>query len=99
MSLSIYAHGVSILLISGSYCALTVAALTNLLTPELTANCAEFICRCVTFAAMLVAYQRHWMTRVNNSVGPKRTKGASGLIPERKHITAIRIAALQPWRC
>ncbi|KAI8373007.1 terpenoid cyclases/protein prenyltransferase alpha-alpha toroid [Radiomyces spectabilis] len=31
--------------IRGTYCALSVAALTNLLTPELTNNCAEFIQR------------------------------------------------------
>lgn len=29
----------------GSYCALSVAALTNLLTPELMENCADFIAR------------------------------------------------------
>lgn len=35
--------------IRGSYCALSVAALTNLLTPELTENCIEFICRSQTY--------------------------------------------------
>lgn len=35
--------------IRGSYCALSVAALTNLLTPELTKNCRDFICRSQTY--------------------------------------------------
>ncbi|KAL1926265.1 hypothetical protein VTP01DRAFT_5962 [Rhizomucor pusillus] len=42
--------------IRGSYCALTVAALTNLLTPELTANCAEFICRSQTYEGGIGPY-------------------------------------------
>ena len=33
----------------GTYCALSVAVLTNLLTPELTKNAAEFICKAQTY--------------------------------------------------
>ncbi|KAI7866985.1 terpenoid cyclases/protein prenyltransferase alpha-alpha toroid [Spinellus fusiger] len=35
--------------IRGSYCALSVAAFTNLLTPELTENCIEFIASAQTY--------------------------------------------------
>ncbi|KAI8062189.1 terpenoid cyclases/protein prenyltransferase alpha-alpha toroid [Gongronella butleri] len=35
--------------IRGSYCALSVATLTNLMTPELTANCGDFVVRSQTF--------------------------------------------------
>ncbi|KAI8096543.1 terpenoid cyclases/protein prenyltransferase alpha-alpha toroid [Halteromyces radiatus] len=35
--------------IRGSYCALSVATLTNLLTPDLTENCGDFIARAQTF--------------------------------------------------
>ncbi|RKP22467.1 terpenoid cyclases/protein prenyltransferase alpha-alpha toroid, partial [Syncephalis pseudoplumigaleata] len=35
--------------VRGSYCALTVASLLGIMTPELTANCADFIQRCQTY--------------------------------------------------
>jgi protein farnesyltransferase subunit beta len=41
---------------SGSYCALSVAALTNLLTPELTENCIEFIARSQTYEGGIGPY-------------------------------------------
>lgn len=40
----------------GSYCALSVAALTNLLTPELTANCNDFIKRAQTYEGGIGPY-------------------------------------------
>ncbi|KAG0190247.1 hypothetical protein DFQ28_002284 [Apophysomyces sp. BC1034] len=42
--------------IRGCYCALSVAALTNLLTPELTENCADFICRAQTYEGGIGPY-------------------------------------------
>ncbi|KAI9016429.1 terpenoid cyclases/protein prenyltransferase alpha-alpha toroid [Phycomyces nitens] len=42
--------------IRGSYCALSVAALTNLFTPELTENCIEFICRSQTYEGGIGPY-------------------------------------------
>lgn len=42
--------------IRGSYCALSVAALTNLLTPELTENCIEFICKSQTYEGGIGPY-------------------------------------------
>ncbi|KAG2210924.1 hypothetical protein INT47_000081 [Mucor saturninus] len=42
--------------IRGSYCALSVAALTNLLTPELTANCSDFIRRSQTYEGGIGPY-------------------------------------------
>ncbi|KAI8141795.1 terpenoid cyclases/protein prenyltransferase alpha-alpha toroid [Fennellomyces sp. T-0311] len=42
--------------IRGSYCALSVAAMTNLLTPELTNNCHEFICRAQTYEGGIGPY-------------------------------------------
>lgn len=42
--------------IRGSYCALSVAALTNLLTPELTENCIDFICRSQTYEGGIGPY-------------------------------------------
>ncbi|KAI9260219.1 terpenoid cyclases/protein prenyltransferase alpha-alpha toroid [Sporodiniella umbellata] len=42
--------------IRGSYCALHTAALTNLLTPELTANCIEFIARSQTYEGGIGPY-------------------------------------------
>ncbi|GAA5805144.1 hypothetical protein HPULCUR_010657 [Helicostylum pulchrum] len=42
--------------IRGSYCALSVAALTNLLTPELTENCIEFICKAQTYEGGIGPY-------------------------------------------
>ncbi|KAI9485209.1 MAG: terpenoid cyclases/protein prenyltransferase alpha-alpha toroid [Benjaminiella poitrasii] len=42
--------------IRGSYCALSVAALTNLLTPELTENCVEFIRRAQTYEGGIGPY-------------------------------------------
>lgn len=42
--------------IRGSYCALSVAALTNLLTPELTENCIEFIARSQTYEGGIGPY-------------------------------------------
>jgi protein farnesyltransferase subunit beta len=41
---------------SGLYCALSVAALTNLLTPELTINCADFIKRAQTYEGGIGPY-------------------------------------------
>lgn len=41
---------------SGSYCALSVAALTNLLTPELTENCIEFIVKAQTYEGGIGPY-------------------------------------------
>ncbi|KAF9145008.1 hypothetical protein BGX30_010667 [Mortierella sp. GBA39] len=35
--------------VRGSYCALSAATITNIVTPELTANAAEFIARCQTY--------------------------------------------------
>jgi protein farnesyltransferase subunit beta len=42
--------------IRGSYCALSVASVTNLLTPELTAGCAEFLVRCQTYEGGFAGY-------------------------------------------
>ncbi|CAM0137270.1 unnamed protein product [Umbelopsis sp. WA50703] len=42
--------------IRGLYCALSVAALTNLLTPELTANCNDFIKRAQTYEGGIGPY-------------------------------------------
>lgn len=42
--------------IRGSYCALSVAALTNLLTEELTENCIEFICKSQTYEGGIGPY-------------------------------------------
>ncbi|KAI9497746.1 terpenoid cyclases/protein prenyltransferase alpha-alpha toroid [Zychaea mexicana] len=42
--------------IRGSYCALSVATLTNLLTPELTKNCSDFICRAQTYEGGIGPY-------------------------------------------
>ncbi|KAI9313084.1 terpenoid cyclases/protein prenyltransferase alpha-alpha toroid [Dichotomocladium elegans] len=42
--------------IRGSYCALSVAALTNLLTPELMKNCADFIRRAQTYEGGIGPY-------------------------------------------
>ncbi|KAI8646937.1 terpenoid cyclases/protein prenyltransferase alpha-alpha toroid [Parasitella parasitica] len=42
--------------IRGSYCALSVAALTNLLTPELTENCIEFIAQSQTYEGGIGPY-------------------------------------------
>lgn len=41
---------------SGSYCALSVAALLNLFTPELTENCIDFICRSQTYEGGIGPY-------------------------------------------
>lgn len=41
---------------SGLYCALSVAAMTNLLTPELTANCVDFIQRSQTYEGGIGPY-------------------------------------------
>ncbi|KAF9903819.1 hypothetical protein EC991_003267 [Linnemannia zychae] len=35
--------------VRGSYCAMSAATITNIVTPELTANAAEFIARCQTY--------------------------------------------------
>lgn len=40
----------------GLYCALSVAALTNILTPELTSNCVEFIKRAQTYEGGIGPY-------------------------------------------
>lgn len=42
--------------IRGSYCALSVAAMTNLLTPELTENCIEFIVSSQTYEGGIGPY-------------------------------------------
>ncbi|CAO3670689.1 unnamed protein product [Umbelopsis ramanniana] len=42
--------------IRGLYCALSVAAMTNLLTPELTANCVDFIQRSQTYEGGIGPY-------------------------------------------
>lgn len=42
--------------IRGSYCALNVASLVNLLTPELTENCIEFICKSQTYEGGIGPY-------------------------------------------
>jgi protein farnesyltransferase subunit beta len=42
--------------IRGSYCALSVALLTNLLTPELTENCIDFICKAQTYEGGIGPY-------------------------------------------
>ncbi|GAN10123.1 protein farnesyltransferase subunit beta-like [Mucor ambiguus] len=42
--------------IRGSYCALSVAALTNLLTPELTENCIDFIAKAQTYEGGIGPY-------------------------------------------
>jgi len=42
--------------IRGLYCALSVAALTNILTPELTSNCVEFIKRAQTYEGGIGPY-------------------------------------------
>ncbi|KAI7850021.1 terpenoid cyclases/protein prenyltransferase alpha-alpha toroid [Circinella umbellata] len=42
--------------IRGSYCALSVATLTNLLTPELTKNCSDFIQRAQTYEGGIGPY-------------------------------------------
>ncbi|CAO3631998.1 unnamed protein product [Cunninghamella blakesleeana] len=42
--------------IRGSYCALSVATLTNLLTPELMENCGDFITRAQTFEGGIGPY-------------------------------------------
>ncbi|CAO3576374.1 unnamed protein product [Absidia cylindrospora] len=42
--------------IRGSYCALSVAALTNLLTPELMENCGDFIARAQTYEGGIGPY-------------------------------------------
>lgn len=41
---------------SGSYCALNVASLVNLLTPELTENCIDFICKSQTYEGGIGPY-------------------------------------------
>ena len=40
----------------GTYCALSVASLLNLLTPELTSGCAQFIQSCQSFQGGLAGY-------------------------------------------
>ncbi|KAG1143314.1 hypothetical protein G6F37_007069 [Rhizopus arrhizus] len=42
--------------IRGSYCALNVASLVNLLTPELTENCIDFICKSQTYEGGIGPY-------------------------------------------
>ncbi|KAL0079472.1 terpenoid cyclases/protein prenyltransferase alpha-alpha toroid [Phycomyces blakesleeanus] len=42
--------------IRGSYCALAVAALTNLFTPEITENCIDFICRSQSYEGGIGPY-------------------------------------------
>ncbi|RUS21864.1 terpenoid cyclases/protein prenyltransferase alpha-alpha toroid [Endogone sp. FLAS-F59071] len=42
--------------IRGLYCALSVASMTNLLTPELTENCTQFILRCQTYEGGIGPY-------------------------------------------
>jgi len=42
--------------VRGTYCALSVARMLNLLTPELTAGAAEYIARCQTYEGGIGAY-------------------------------------------
>jgi protein farnesyltransferase subunit beta len=42
--------------VRGSYCAISVATLLNILTPELVAGVAEFICKCQTYEGGLGAF-------------------------------------------
>lgn len=56
--------------LSGCYCALTVATLLNILTPELAANTSSFIASCQTYEGGLASSAHFYSDNANSATAP-----------------------------
>lgn len=78
---------------SGSYCALSVAAMTNLLTPELTKGCADFIKRYGTLYFLM-----RGLSLIMFFLGHKHTKVELDLTQAKKLIMDIPFVVSLQWK-